>query len=132
MSDETHHHLGTGRRKTSVARVRLLRGAGAININKREMNTYFPIDRLRDRVMSPLKATHTLGKFDVRVNVRGGGLSSQADAVMLGIARALCTAVEESEQALRQGGFLTRDSRQVERKKYGRHGARRGFQWAKR
>lgn len=132
MAEETRCHLGTGRRKTSVARVRLTRGSGAFNINRRDLNNYFPIDRWRDRVMSPLKATHTLGKFDISATVRGGGPNAQADAVMLGVARALRTAVEDSEQALRKGGYLTRDSREVERKKYGRRGARRGFQWAKR
>ena len=132
MSEETRFHLGTGRRKTAVARVRMTRGSGQILVNTRELNTYFPTDRTRDRVMSPLKATHTLGKFDISVNVTGGGLTAQADAVMLGVARALRQAVEDSEPVLRHGGFLTRDSRKVERKKYGRRGARRGFQWAKR
>lgn len=132
MAEAVHCHLGTGRRKTSVARVRLTRGSGTFTVNKRELNTYFPVDRWRDRVMAPLKATHTLGKFDITATVRGGGPNAQADAVMLGVARALSTAVEDSEHALRKGGYLTRDSREVERKKYGRRGARRGFQWAKR
>jgi len=132
MSEETRYYLGTGRRKSAVARVRMARGSGQIVVNRRDLNTYFPTDRTRDRVMAPLKATHTLGKFDILVNVRGGGVTAQADAVMLGVARALRTAVEGSEATLRHGGFLTRDSRQVERKKYGRRGARRGFQWAKR
>lgn len=129
---EGTQHLGTGRRKTAVARVRLMRGSGQVMINRRDLNTYFPTDRTRARVLSPLKATHTLGKFDVVATVQGGGVSAQADAVMLGIARALRRASQESEAILRQGGFLTRDSREVERKKYGRRGARRGFQWAKR
>jgi len=132
MAEEVKYYLGTGRRKTSVARVRLVRGSGQITINKRELDNYFPVERMRGKVLAPLKATHQLGKFDVLVRVGGGGSTGQADAVMLGIARALRTAVEESETVLRQGGFLTRDSRKVERKKYGRRKARRGFQWSKR
>lgn len=132
MAEEVKYYLGTGRRKTSVARVRLVRGSGQITINKRDLDSYFPVERTRGKVLAPLKATHTLGKFDVLVSVAGGGSTGQADAVMLGVARALRTAVEESEVLLRQGGFLTRDSREVERKKYGRRKARRGFQWSKR
>ncbi len=132
MAEEVKYYLGTGRRKTSVARVRLVRGSGQITINKRDLDNYFPVERTRGKVLAPLKATHQLGKFDVLVSVSGGGPTGQADAVMLGVARALRTAVEESELLLRQGGFLTRDSREVERKKYGRRKARRGFQWSKR
>jgi small subunit ribosomal protein S9 len=132
MAEETKCYLGTGRRKTSVARVRLVRGSGQVVVNKRELDTYFPLERNRSKVLAPLKATHTLGKFDVRVKVEGGGQTGQADAVMLGVARALRQAVEDSEVALRAGGFLTRDSREVERKKYGRKKARRSFQWSKR
>ena len=132
MAEEVKYYLGTGRRKTSVARVRLVRGSGQITINKRDLDSYFPVERTRGKVLAPLKATHTLGKFDVLVSVAGGGATGQADAVMLGVARALRTAVEESEVLLRQGGFLTRDSREVERKKHGRRKARRGFQWSKR
>jgi len=125
-------YLGTGRRKTAVARVRLMRGSGQITINGRDVDAYFPIERTRHVVRAPLKATKTLGKFDIVVNVRGGGICAQADAVQLGIARALRHAVEDAEPILREGGFLTRDSREVERKKYGRAGARRRFQFSKR
>ena len=132
MTEETKYYLGTGRRKTSVARVRLLRGSGQVTVNEHDLDTYFPLERSRGKILAPLKATHTLGKFDVLVNVKGGGVTGQADAVMLGIARALLKAAEGSDVALRAGGFLTRDSREVERKKYGRAKARRGFQWSKR
>jgi small subunit ribosomal protein S9 len=125
-------YLGTGRRKTSIARVRMTEGAGQIKVNDKDVDTYFTTERTRGRVTAPLKATHTLGKFDITVTVSGGGPTGQSDAVMLGIARALRQAVEGSDVTLRSGGFLTRDSREVERKKYGRRGARRGFQWAKR
>jgi small subunit ribosomal protein S9 len=124
--------LGTGRRKTSVARVRLMRGTGQIIINKRDLDAFLPVERLKNRVLAPLKATHTLGKFDVKVNVKGGGITGQADAIMLGVSRALLKAVDDSEAALRAGGFLTRDSRMVERKKYGRAKARKKFQFSKR
>ena len=132
MTEETKFYLGTGRRKTSVARVRLLRGSGQVTVNERDLDTYFPLERNRGKILAPFKATHTLGKFDVLVNVKGGGVTGQADAVMLGIARALLKATEGSDVALRAGGFLTRDSREVERKKYGKAKARRGYQWAKR
>jgi small subunit ribosomal protein S9 len=124
---------GTGRRKTSVARVRLKpSGKGSILVNERDMETYFVRERERLAVRAPLVATRTLGKYDVVVNVAGGGVSGQAGAVMLGIARALRKAESGAEEALRDGGFLTRDSRMVERKKYGRAGARRRFQFSKR
>lgn len=138
MAEETaqtttqQQYLGTGRRKTSIARVRLMRGTGQITINKRDLDNFLPVERLKNRVLAPLKATHTLGKFDVMVNVKGGGITGQADAIMLGIARALVKAVDESEATLRAGGYLTRDSRKVERKKYGRAKARRKFQFSKR
>ena len=124
--------LGTGRRKTSVARVRLMRGTGQIIINTRDLDAFLPVERLKNRVLAPLKVTHTLGKFDVKVNVKGGGITGQADAIMLGVSRALLKAVDDSETALRAGGFLTRDSRMVERKKYGRAKARKKFQFSKR
>lgn len=132
MEEVTTVYLGTGRRKTAVARVRMLRGSGQILINKRDLDAYFALDRTRNVVKAPLKATKTLGKFDVLVNVRGGGSSAQADAVQLGISRALLLAVDDAEPILRENGFLTRDSREVERKKYGRAGARRSFQFSKR
>ena len=125
-------HWGTGRRKTSVARVRLRRGTGVFLINRRDLDDYFTRERDRAAVRSPLKATRTLSKYDVLANVGGGGLSGQVGAVVLGIARALSKAESTLEDSLRESGFLTRDPRMVERKKYGRRGARRGCQFSKR
>jgi small subunit ribosomal protein S9 len=130
--DEVMVYIGTGRRKTAVARVRLTRGDGKMLVNKRDLDEYFVMDRTRNICKAPLKATKTLGKFDVFCNVKGGGTSAQADAVMLGVARALRHAVDDAEPILRENGFLTRDSREVERKKYGRAGARRSYQFSKR
>ena len=127
-----HFFWGTGRRKTSVARVRIRAGTGKFEINKRPIEKYFTEDKDRADAIAPLKATDTFGKVDVFVNVIGGGFTGQAGAVMLGVARALKTANTEYEAALRAGGYLTRDSRMVERKKYGRAGARRSFQFSKR
>ena len=127
-----HYFWGTGRRKTSVARVRIRAGTGKFEINKRPLEKYFTEDKDRADAIAPLKATETFGKVDVFVNVIGGGFTGQAGAVMLGVARALKTANTEYEAALRAGGYLTRDSRMVERKKYGRAGARRSFQFSKR
>lgn len=123
---------GTGRRKTSVARVRIRPGSGKFLINKREVDAFFCEERDRKDVVAPLVATSTMGKFDVFVNVAGGGTSGQAGAVQLGIARALRDADPTFERALRDDGYLTRDSRMVERKKYGQRGARRRFQFSKR
>ncbi|MEW6360256.1 MAG: 30S ribosomal protein S9 [Planctomycetota bacterium] len=131
MSDDIYY-LGTGRRKTSVARVRLKAGSGKIVVNDRECDSYFPIERWRQTVRQPLKATKTVARFDVLVNVVGGGPTGQADAVKLGIARALRKVDRSFEPILRDGGLLTRDSRMVERKKYGQKGARRSFQFSKR
>ena len=123
---------GTGRRKTSIARVRLLPGEGGVMINNKPLETYFPVERQRNVVLAPLQATGLLSRVDVRVNVKGGGVTGQAAATAHGIARALNVAVPDTHVTLRKGGFLTRDSRMVERKKYGRHGARRGVQFSKR
>lgn len=123
---------GTGRRKTSVARVRIRKGAGKITVNDKDLDEYFTIDRERGLVRSPLKTTKTQGDFDVLVNVRGGGLTGQAGAISLGIARALLKTNHALVESLREGGFLTRDSRMKERKKYGQKGARKSFQWTKR
>ena len=123
---------GTGRRKTSVARVRIKRGNGTITINNKDLNSYFPIDRDRGIVRLPLKTTTLEGKFDVLVNVKGGGITGQAGAISLGIARALSQSDATLVDTLRDGGFLTRDSRMKERKKYGQKGARKSFQWTKR
>ena len=132
MSQDATYWWGTGRRKNAVARVRIRRGSGDIEVNGRELDVYFTNDRHRSAVKAPLRATKTLGKFDVIVSVMGGGPTGQAGAVLLGVARALRKAVEASEEVLRDGGYLTRDSRRVERKKYGKRGARRSFQFSKR
>ena len=132
MIDEGTTIRATGRRKSAVARVRLLRGSGEVKINSRNLENYFPVERHRAVVLAPLKATKTLGKFDVVAKVAGGGASGQADAIMLGVARALHKLSPDLDDPLRGGGFLTRDSRVKERKKYGRRGARRGFQFSKR
>ncbi len=123
---------GTGRRKTSVARVRIRPGTGKFLVNKKDVDTYFCADRLRSDAIAPLEATKTVGKYDIFVNVVGGGTTGQAGAVMLGLARALMTANMEFEQALRDGHYLTRDDRKVERKKPGQPGARKRFQFSKR
>jgi len=125
-------YLGTGRRKTAVARVRLLPGSGKILINKREMDDYFGLETLKMLVMAPLEAIGAVGKYDVLVNVYGGGLTGQAGAIRHGIARALVRANEESKPELKKAGFLTRDPRMKERKKYGLKAARRAPQFSKR
>lgn len=127
-----HYFWGTGRRKASVARVRLRAGDGKIEINKRPLEKFFTEEKDRVDVVAPLKATSTLGKVDVFANVKGGGVTGQAGAIMLGVARALKAANKDYDDVLREGGYLTRDSRMVERKKYGQRGARRGFQFSKR
>ena len=123
---------GTGRRKTSIARVRIKKGNGKILVNDKDLDSYFPVDRERGMVRTPLKTTKTLGEFDVLVNVKGGGLTGQAGAISLGIARALSKSDANLAESLRDGGLLTRDSRMKERKKYGQKGARKSFQWTKR
>ncbi len=123
---------GTGRRKKAVARVRLVAGKGAIIVNKRELDDYFGLDTLKTIVRQPLELTETLGKFDVLVNVQGGGFTGQAGAIRHGIARALTKADESLRPALKKAGFLTRDPRMKERKKYGLKAARRAPQFSKR
>jgi small subunit ribosomal protein S9 len=123
---------GTGRRKTSVARVRLRSGQGEFQINGKKFDEYFPTDAMKVIANGPLKATDAGTRFDIFVNVAGGGPLGQAGAVRLGVARALKRADETLEPALRDGGFLTRDARMKERKKYGQRGARRKFQFSKR
>jgi small subunit ribosomal protein S9 len=123
---------GTGRRKTSVARVRVKPGAGEFKVNGKTFQEYFPTDAMRVIAQGPLKATGAGARFDVHANVTGGGPVGQAGAVRLGIARALLRADTTLEAALRDGGFLTRDARMKERKKYGQRGARRRFQFSKR
>ena len=129
---ETEFHWGTGRRKTAVARVRMRRGTGRMIVNGRSADEYFVTDRTRACIRAPLRLTKTVSKFDVFANIRGGGASAQADAMLLGIARALVKIDQELHQRLKDEGFLTRDSREKERKKYGRRGARAGFQFSKR
>jgi small subunit ribosomal protein S9 len=124
--------LGTGRRKTSVARVRIRPGQGKITINERGLEEYFHNTRQRNAVVAPLEQTGKRNELDVVVRVDGGGITGQADACKLGIARALKKYSEESAVGLRDSGLLTRDSRMKERKKYGLRGARRGTQFSKR
>ncbi|MCU0771077.1 MAG: 30S ribosomal protein S9 [Verrucomicrobia bacterium] len=123
---------GTGRRKTAVARVNLKPGSGKITINGRTFEDYFPVETHRTHAARPLKATSTGDKFDVAVNVEGGGPSGQAGAVRLGIARALLQVDVALRPALKSEGLLTRDSRMRERKKYGQPGARKRYQFSKR
>ena len=125
-------YLGTGRRKKSVARVRLLPGSGNITVNKRDIEDYFGYETLKMIVRAPMVLTDTLSKFDVNVNVYGGGYTGQAGAIRHGIARALIVADPELRGALKKAGFLTRDPRMKERKKYGLKAARRAPQVSKR
>ena len=124
--------LGTGRRKTSIARVRLSSGSGKVTVNGRAFETYFPTDSLRMVVQQPFVVTNMTDKFDVRVNVTGGGPAGQAGAVRHGIARALLLADAALRPSLKAEGLLTRDPRMKERKKYGQPGARKRFQFSKR
>ena len=123
---------GTGRRKTSVARVNLKPGSGKITVNGRSFEDYFPVENHRTLAARPLVATSTGEKFDITVNVKGGGPSGQAGAVRMGLARALLTSDADLRAALKAEGLLTRDSRMKERKKYGQPGARKRFQFSKR
>ena len=126
-------YLGTGRRKKAIARVRLIPdGSGSIVINKRSLDEYFGLDTLKYIVNQPLELTGTAGKFDVIVNVQGGGFTGQAGAIRHGISRALVIADESYKPALKAAGFLTRDPRAKERKKYGLHKARKAPQFSKR
>lgn len=132
MSETKASPISTGRRKESIARVRVMPGNGAISINSRPFETYFPREALRLSIKSPLLLTNQLGKVNVMANVGGGGLTGQAGAVRLGIARALVEMDAANRPALRGAGLLTRDPRMKERKKYGQKGARKRFQWTKR
>ncbi len=125
-------YWGTGRRKKAVARVRLVPGDGKFLINKRPLEEYFGYETLKMVARSPLALTETEGKYDVLVNVRGGGFTGQAGAIRHGVARALIKADETLRPALKKAGFLTRDPRMKERKKYGLKGARRAPQFSKR
>jgi small subunit ribosomal protein S9 len=128
----TQFTWGLGRRKSAVARVRVKPGAGGFLVNGRVANEFFPTLQTQIRIQEPLRVTQTQGAYDVFCNVNGGGPTGQSDAVMLGLARALKTINPGFDEVLRQNGLLTRDSRMKERKKYGRRGARRGFQFSKR
>jgi small subunit ribosomal protein S9 len=133
MAGEEMNQIQTvGRRKTSVARVLMRPGTGEWSVNGRPLAEYFPRETHRIRIEEPLNTTGLAGQFDVRVRVRGGGLSGQADAVRMGLARAVVTHDEETRPALREKGLLTRDPRKVERKKPGRPKARKRFQFSKR
>lgn len=123
---------GIGRRKTAVARVRIARGSGNIHVNDRPFEQYFTCEQDRSAVVTPLQLTKTLGKYDIFINVKGGGISGQAGAVRLGISRALRIADPTLDIKIRKEGLLTRDPRMKERKKYGLRGARRGVQFSKR
>ena len=125
-------YYGTGRRKSSVARVYIMPGNGKITINKRDMDDYFGLETLKIIVRQPLELTGMTAKFDVLVNVHGGGYTCQAGAIRHGITRALCEADADFRPALKKAGFLTRDPRMKERKKYGLKGARRAPQFSKR
>jgi len=129
---DSNEFLGTGRRKTSIARVRMATGSGKITVNGRAFENYFPTETLRMVVNQPLAATSLAGKYDIRVNVVGGGPTGQAGAVRHGIARALLKADLNLRPTLKSEGLLTRDSREKERKKYGQPGARKRFQYSKR
>ena len=125
-------HRATGRRKTSVARVRLAPGTGAITVNKRTLDEYFPNNVLKMIIKQPLLSTETAERFDIHVAVRGGGPSGQAGAIRHGISRALTEYNAELRKRLKKDGFLSRDPRMKERKKYGQRGARARFQFSKR
>lgn len=128
----TTQYQAVGRRKTSVARVYLRPGSGNIVINKRTLTTYLPTEVRQKALTAPLDLTGTAGQFDVLVNAKGGGLTGQAEAIQLGIARCLVLYSEDLRKPLRDAGYLTRDPRMVERKKYGQPKARKRFQFSKR
>ncbi len=129
---DKHYFWGTGRRKTSVARVRIRPGDGKFIVNKREATAYFNHERDREAILQPLQVARMMKSWDIHANVDGGGYTGQAGAIVLGLARALSEAVPEVEHALRDHGLLTRDARMAERKKPGQPGARRRFQFSKR
>lgn len=125
-------YYGTGRRKVSVARVRLVAGDGRITVNGRDIDEYFSLETLKAIIRQPLVLTDTVGQYDIYVNVHGGGFTGQAGAIRHGISRALLKADPELRPTLKRAGFLTRDSRMTERKKYGLKAARRAPQFSKR
>lgn len=121
-----------GRRKNAVARVILRSGNGKVNVNKREFENYFPLKNNRDEIVKPLNLTETIGKYDIYANAKGGGVTGQAEAIRLGIARALVSINPDFRPVLKAEGLLKRDPRMVERKKYGQPKARKRFQFSKR
>jgi len=121
-----------GRRKTAVARVKIIEGSGKVLVNNKPIEQYFPLEMLRSEVLRPFVVTNTSGRYDAKVRVEGGGQTGQAGAVKLGIARSLVAIDEDLRSALRGAGLLTRDPRMVERKKYGQKKARKRFQFSKR
>jgi small subunit ribosomal protein S9 len=121
-----------GRRKTAVARIYLTEGSGKITVNKKELEVYFPTATLQYKVRQPLSLTNTVENFDIKVNVYGGGITGQAEAVRMAIARAMCEVDIENRSILKPEGLLTRDPRMVERKKFGQKKARKRFQFSKR
>jgi small subunit ribosomal protein S9 len=131
-SNETTVYVAMGRRKESTARIRLMSGSGKITINDVSIEEYLHRETLRMQIRQPLEATGVNGKFDIEINVAGGGISGQAGAIRHGISRALLKVDENLKAVLKKGGFLTRDPRAKERKKYGQKGARKRFQWTKR
>ena len=132
MAEQVAEFIATGRRKTSVARVRMKPGVGQIIVNGKPMDEYFQRETLTMVAKQPLRAVDSVDKYDIRVRVNGGGLAAQAGALRHGISRALLKADPETKPALKEGGFLTRDPRMKERKKYGQKGARARFQFSKR
>ncbi|MYI84508.1 MAG: 30S ribosomal protein S9 [Rhodothermaceae bacterium] len=124
--------VAVGRRKTSTARVYMRPGSGRVTINRRPLEEYFKMETRRHVLLSPFEVTETSGMYDLVVNVKGGGLTGQSEAIRLGASRALVQADEERRKALREAGYLTRDPRMVERKKYGQPKARKRFQFSKR
>jgi small subunit ribosomal protein S9 len=132
MADRRQAFAATGKRKSSVARVQLCPGGGQIEVNRRSLDAYFGRPTLRMIIHQPFDVTGTLGQFDVFVNVRGGGTSAQASAIRHGITRALIASNADFRPALKKAGYVTRDPREVERKKYGRHKARKRPQYSKR
>ncbi|MCY4158948.1 MAG: 30S ribosomal protein S9 [Bacteroidetes bacterium] len=132
MANNTTEFTAIGRRKTSTARVYLRPGTGQVLINRRPLEQYFKLETRRQALLSPFEVTDTTGVYDLVVNVRGGGLTGQCEAIRLGASRALVQADEDRRKALRDAGFLTRDPRMVERKKYGQPKARKRFQFSKR
>jgi small subunit ribosomal protein S9 len=132
MAERKVTHAATGKRKTAVARVHIFSGSGDIHVNRRRLDDYFGRPTSRMIIHQPFELTATTGQFDVDANVRGGGVSAQAAAIRHGITRALIAANPEFRPALKKAGYVTRDPREVERKKYGRHKARKRPQYSKR